>query len=168
MWSQRLVRTHLTSLFFSLFVFKWVPLLGGGLRIRKCYQDSPISHERIFGLDTKLWEMAPTHNGLFPQKRPLIFFFTVALPIFGMNKKCWFFFNSFVIWRCKDDCNKVITSHYFFCVFVNRFFQQKSFSFQFHTVMYEIHLISGSFLGWNSWPFYGRQAHSAEHRCIAY
>ena len=78
------------------------------------------------------------------------FTFSVALPIFGMNKKCWFFFNSFVIWRCKDDCNKVITSQYFFCVFVNRFFQRKSFSFQLHTVMYEIYLISGSFLGWNN------------------
>ena len=105
LWSQRGLLGLIWLLFF-LFVFKWVPLLGGGLRIRKCYQDSPISHERIFGLDTKLWEMAPTHNGLFPQKKAINLFFSIALPIFGMSKKCRYFFDSFVIWRCKDDCNK--------------------------------------------------------------
>mgnify|MGYP001347178881 CR=1 FL=1 len=35
--------------------------------------------------------MAPTHNGLFPQKKAINLFFSVALPIFGMNKKCRFF-----------------------------------------------------------------------------
>ena len=42
---------HLISSFFS---YELVLLWGGGLRIRKCYQDSAILHEGIFGLDTKL------------------------------------------------------------------------------------------------------------------
>ena len=63
----------------------------------------------------------------FSQKKAINPFFCRIANIW--NEEMLIFFNSFVIWRCNDDCKKVISSHYFFCVFVNRFFQRKSFLF---------------------------------------
>ena len=131
LWSQRgLLGLIWLLFFFSLFLNGFLyweedSESGNVIRIRQSRMREFLVLIRSF----ERWRRRTMD--FFRKKKAINLFFSVALPIFGMNKKCRFFF----VTRCKDDCNKVFSSHYFFCVFV-----QVHVFWEGHKIMRNLHL----------------------------